>query len=198
MQYDYEQFFERKLREIAASDYILDVGGGRPFQKRLAKYEPWFSGKRFETVDNVPEYEPTILGDVHDLPLKNESVGAILCLSVLEHLHDPVQAAGEMRRVLKKGGKLLAYTHFIYPYHARPGMYEDYFRFTEPALRYLFRDFSHVEIRKQGGYFSALMFFVPGQATLKPVLQPIAYALDKLIRTENRRTTPGFYVYAVK
>ena len=196
--YDYIRFFEEKLRELANEASVLDVGGGHPFQKRLAKYKDWFSGKRFETLDASPAYKPTIVGDIHNLPLKEKSIDAILCLSVLEHLHDPSKAVAELHRVLKIGGKLLAYTHFVYPYHARSEIYDDYFRFTETAIRHLFRNFSHLEIKKQGGYFEAMMFFLPGQARLKFILQPIAYFLDKIFRMETRTTTAGFYIYAVK
>lgn len=198
MKYDFIQFFEEKLRELAKCERILDVGGGRPFQKRMAPYRAWFEGKNFETLDISPVYQPTIVGDVHAMPLSGESVDAILSLSVLEHLHDPARAMEEMRRVLKKGGKILLYTHFIYPYHARAGVYQDYFRFTEEGLRRLFKDFSHVELKKQGGYFRALGFFMPFQARLKRLWEPAAYCLDKLFQTEKRSTTAGYYVYAIK
>lgn len=198
MIYDYERFFEEKLKELAKESYILDVGGGSPFQKGMAKYKKIFEGKNFKTLDVSPEYKPDIVGDIHNLPLDDGGVGAILCKSVLEHLEDPAKAVSEMRRVLKPGGKILIYTHFVYPYHARRGIYKDYFRFTEDGLRHLFRDFKKVEIKKEGGYFRAMCFFMPAQAILKPLWEPIAYALDKFFQTEKRTTTCGFYLYAVK
>lgn len=198
MKYDFIEFFEEKLKELAKCERVLDVGGGRPFQKRMAPYKAWFAGKKFETLDISPVYEPTIIGDVHAMQLPDESVDAILSLSVLEHLHDPAIAMKETHRVLRKGGKLLLYTHFIYPYHARTGIYKDYFRFTEEGLRHLFREFSNVELKKQGGYFRALGFFLPFQARLKWLWEPIAYFFDKVLRTEKRSTTPGYYIYAVK
>lgn len=198
MIYDYERFFEEKLKELAKESYILDVGGGSPFQKGMAKYKKIFEGKNFKTLDVSPEYKPDIVGDIHNLPLDDGGVGAILCKSVLEHLEDPAKAVSEMRRVLKPGGKILIYTHFVYPYHARRGIYKDYFRFTEDGLRHLFRDFKKVEIKKEGGYFRAMCFFMPAQAILKPLWEPIVYALDKFFQTEKRTTTCGFYLYAVK
>ncbi len=198
MLYDYEKFFEQKLKELARENYILDVGGGHPFQKRMAKYRNLFTGRRYETLDISSQYNPTIVGDIHNLPLENESVDAILCKSVLEHLQEPKKAIEEMWRVLKKGGKILVYTHFIYPYHARCGIYGDFFRFSEESLRHLFSNFSQMEIKKEGGYFRALMFFMPFQAKLRFFLEPIAYFLDKIFRTEKKSTTAGYYLYAVK
>ena len=198
MTYDYEKFFEEKLKELAKESYILDVGGGTPFQKGMAKYKKIFEGKNFKTLDAASEYKPDIVGDIHNLPLADAGVGAILCKSVLEHLEDPAKAVSEMQRVLKPGGKILVYTHFIYPYHARRGIYKDCFRFTEDGLKYLFRNFKNVEMRKEGGYFRALCFFMPMQARLKPFWEPMAYFLDKIFLTEKRTTTCGFYVYAEK
>lgn len=198
MRYDFIDFFEEKLREIAREGSVLDVGGGTPFQKQMAAYKDLFKGVEYKTLDLVPDYNPTIVGDIHALPLADDSENAIICKSVLEHVHDPARAVAEMRRVLRDGGKLLLYTHFIYPYHARPPAYSDYFRFTEEGLRQLFQDFRSVEIKKHGGYFMALMFFLPYQHKLKIVLQPICYFLDKLLRTERRSTTAGYYLYAIK
>lgn len=198
MKYDYEVFFEGKLKLLAAADDILDIGGGHPFQKRMAKYKHWFDGKKFATVDSSPKYNPTYLGDAHNLPIKDNSISAVLCVSVLEHLTDPAKAAQEIYRVLKPGGQALIYTHFIYPYHARRGVYSDYFRFTDEGLRFIFKDFSQLELRKQGGYFRTLGFFMPGQAKWKFLWEPVTYWLDKLFRTENRSTTIGYYVYVIK
>lgn len=198
MSYDFDRFFEEKLKELVKEDRIIDIGGGHPFQKRMAKYRYLFAGKRYETIDPSPVYNPTIIGDAHNLPLKNDSVSAILSISVFEHLHDPKKAAEEIYRVLKPGGKALIFTHFIYPYHARYGVYKDYFRFTEDGLRYLFRGFASLEIKKSGGYFRALFFFSPFQAALRPLWEPIAYFLDKLFKTEKHTTTMGYYIFAVK
>ena len=198
MSYDYEKFFEEKLKELAKEDRVIDIGGGEPFQKGMAPYKRLFEGKKFETLEPAPELNPDIVGDIHNLPIKDNSIPAIICKSVLEHLEDPKKAVEELYRVLKPGGKALVYTHFIYPYHARKGAYGDYFRFTDEGLKYLFRDFSIVEVKKQGGYFRAMMFFVPFQARLKFVLGPMAYVFDKLLRTEKRSTTAGYYIYAVK
>lgn len=51
MIYDWERFFEAKLREITKEDRIVDVGGGRPFQKWMARYKQLFKNKRYETLD---------------------------------------------------------------------------------------------------------------------------------------------------
>ena len=193
-----EKFFELKLRELAKEPRVVDAGGGHPFQKRMARYRDLFANTKYDTLDSSPRYNPTIAGDIHNLPFADASVPAILCISTFEHIEDPKRAAEEIYRVLKPGGKLLLFTHFIYPYHARRGVYGDTFRFTDEGLKFLFRQFSSIELKKQGGWFRAMLFFTPLQQYTRPLWEPIAYLLDKFFKTEKRSTTVGYYVYAVK
>src|SRR3989338_5002325 len=186
MIYDYLVFFENKLKLLAQENYILDIGGGSTFQKGMGKYKNIFRHKRYETLDMSPHYHPNIIGDIHHLPFLDNGIDAILCNSVLEHLYDPHKAIQEIFRVLKKGGKFLGYTHFIYPYHARNKVYQDYFRFTEDSLRYLFQQFSDFELKKQGGVFRALMFFMPFQYKTRFLWEPLTYFFDNLFKTERR------------
>src|SRR3989338_7587042 len=196
MTYDYKCFFENKIKEIAKEDYIMDMGGAGAFQKGMLKYKSLFIGRKYQTLDRASEYNPNIVGDIQHLPIKNNKVNAIICNSVLEHLHSPHQAVNEIYRVLIKRGKFLGYTHFVYPYHARHNIYGDYYRFTEEALKYLFKRFEHIEIKKQGGIFRALMFFSPWQNKTRFIWEPMTYILDKLFKTERRTTTAGYYIYA--
>lgn len=198
MKYDHEVFLEKKLKEIAKENRVLDIGSGHPFQKRLARYKNLFANIKYETFDSAAQYSPTYVGDVHKMSLPDGALPAIICLSVFEHLYNPEKAADELHRVLKNGGQAIIYTHFIYPYHGRKGVYGDYFRFTEEALRYIFRKFSKIEIKKQGGYFRAMGFFLPFQARFRFLWEPVAYFLDKLFRTETRMTTAGYYIYLLK
>jgi hypothetical protein len=57
---------------------------------------------------------------------------------------------------------------------------------------------SEKKVQKRGGYFMALSFFVPGQAKMRGALNAIADFLDRLLSTEKRNTTAGFYVFAKK
>jgi ubiquinone/menaquinone biosynthesis C-methylase UbiE len=46
-------------------------------------------------------------GNVYELPLDNEFVDCVLFIEVIEHIYNPELAIEEIRRILKKGGKLI-------------------------------------------------------------------------------------------
>jgi ubiquinone/menaquinone biosynthesis C-methylase UbiE len=142
--------------------------------------------------------KPDVVGDIHNIPLEDNSLDAIICSSVLEHVSDPIRAVQEMHRVLRSGGKLFVYVPSIYPYHARKGHYPDMWRFFDDSLMFLCKDFSSLELCKFGGYFKALSFFVPMQHKLQWLLKPLSAFLDLIFRTEKRHTTAGYFIYAVK
>jgi ubiquinone/menaquinone biosynthesis C-methylase UbiE len=49
----------------------------------------------------------TLAGDVEYLPLQAESFDIVVCMFVFSHLNDPGRALGELRRVLRKGGRII-------------------------------------------------------------------------------------------
>ncbi len=198
MKEPHQDFIDEKMLEISKVGKVVDIGGGERFQKWLAKYKDLFCNAHYMTMDNDPNSGADIIGDIHAIPLADASVDAIICHSVLEHVKDPVRAVGELKRVLAEGGKIFVHVPSIYPYHARKGHYADYWRFFDDTLLFLFKDFAKVEIKKRGGYFKALFFFIPFQHKMRPFLDIISNFLDKFFKTETRTTTSGYYVFAVK
>ncbi len=193
----YQAFVDAKTHEIAREKIVLDIGGGERFQKWLAPYKDLFKDCDYKTLD-VAGAGADIEGDIHAIPLPDASVDGIICHSVLEHVENPIKAMEELHRVLKPGGKLFFYVPSIYPYHARKGVYQDYWRFFDDTIKSLFLGFREVTIVKRGGYFTALSFFVPFQHRMRFMLDPLAHILDRLFRTGRRTTTAGYYVWGVK
>ena len=177
---------------------VVDFGGGGRFGKWLSRYEEIFKDCDYRTFDYDASTGADIVGDIHSIPMADDSCDAIICASVLEHVRDPIRAMEQLRRVLKKGGVIFLYVPSIYPYHARKGHYPDLWRFFDDTMRDLFSGFSEVEIHKRGGYFFALSFFVPLQHKLRWLLNPVADFLDWASQSHKRNTTSGYYVLAVK
>jgi len=193
-----KRFVDAGIARIAKHATVLDIGGGIRFGKWMAPYEPLFKEVDYRTFDYNASTGADVVGDIHTLPLEDDSVDAIICSSVLEHVRDPRKAMGELNRILKPGGQMFFYVPSMYPYHARKGHYPDYWRFFSDTIDDLFSDFKEKEVQKRGGYFLALSFFVPGQAKLRFLLTPLADFLDDVLKTERRNTTAGYYVFATK
>lgn len=133
------------LKRHASSDRILDIGSGN------SSYNRFFPNRI--AVDIDPARKPDVIGDAHNLPFKDGEVDAILSTDVFEHLKDPVKAVSEMRRVLKKGGKVIFATRFIFPIHDSPN---DFWRFTKYGLQELFKDFEILELEPETTNFSTI------------------------------------------
>lgn len=193
-----KEFIDIKIAEIAKEKIVLDVGGGERFGKWLSEYKHLFKDTEYKTFDYDRSTGADVIGDIHQIPLVEGSIDAVICNCVLEHVDNPVIATKELFRILRPGGKILVHVPSIYPYHARSGHYPDLWRFFDDTVEMLFADFSKVEIKKRGGYFKALMFFVPFQHRLRFLIEPLADLLDLIFQTEKRSTTAGYYIYAIK
>jgi SAM-dependent methyltransferase len=100
-------------RLFAVSQYVgLDIDS--PVTRRLGVADLLYDGQRF--------------------PLEDASVDSVLCNQVLEHVFNPDQFLGEIRRVLRPGGKLLLTVPFVWDEHEQPW---DYARYSSFGLRAL-------------------------------------------------------------
>lgn len=130
----------RWLTEQAAETYatigsyrVLDVGCGQK------PYEPLFQpfASAYVGVDPVENPRAELRGSVEALPVEDGSFDLVLCNQVLEHCDHPGQAVRELHRVTAPGGRVLASTHGVMPYHPSP---TDYWRWTHAGLEKLFRE----------------------------------------------------------
>ena len=58
--------------------------------------------------------------------MPDDSVDAIYCEAVLEHLEHPDTAVAEMARVLKPHGQVFAVTPLLQPYHGYPDHFQNF------------------------------------------------------------------------
>jgi len=164
--------FDTTIREIfQPGRTVLDIGAGlrvdaargNVVDPERAWIKPLLNGVTYQVLDPVDTYHPDIVGDVRDMKIADASYDAVLCLAVLEHVSKPWVAISEMRRVLKPGGILLCYVPFLSPYHAMPGYYGDYFRFTDDGIRSLLDGWTDVEIEPVRGPVETLAHLLPGK-----------------------------------
>lgn len=184
-----DKFIKDKLDKMISCRKVYDIGGGSKSRHRHLF-------KEYIVVDVNPEHKPDVVGDIQNLPFEDNSIGGILCFSVLEHVENPILAAKELYRVLKPGGEILLSTPFIWPYHGNR-FYKDFWRFTEDGLRFLFKEFSRVEIMPGGGYFSTIVNLIPSYTRIDRLFRPLAKFLDSRLY-KGRRNITEFFVFLEK
>ena len=126
--------------------HILEIGRGKPIKDSYPySMKPLFPGANFRMTDIVPDYGHEVV-DITAMTYQQE-FDAILCISGLEHIAEPLEATQRMFDALRDGGVAVVATPFAYPMHDEPA---DYWRFTEHGLRLVMSPFPEVTIRYRG------------------------------------------------
>ena len=141
---------------------LLDVGSG------AKPYAQLFAGAT-DYVGVDVSGDADIVAPVEELPFADDTFELVLCTQVLEHADDPARAVRELRRVVTRGGRVLASTHGVQPYHPAPS---DHWRWTHTGLERLFA---------ANGPWSSLTV-TPGAGTTACVGMVLAIYVDLLAR----------------
>ena len=200
----WDAFADSKVKAIFdKGGLIVDIGGGLRIDSaknnrgnqnpKFAEYAKNSKGT-YKVLDKVPDYHPDIVGDVHDLPLADESVDSVICIALLEHVEEPLKAMAEMYRVLKPGGYFNMYVPFLYYYHPMPGYYGDFYRFTYDGIKYMTRGFQHVEIENVRGALATTFNLLP----LFSKKTGLFDLIDRLIGKSKSRQTSGYIAFCQK
>ena len=201
----WDKFAREKLTKIfTEKSSVIDIGGGlRILKSKGNRYDekrawllPLVKKVDYKILDAVSDYHPDIVGDIHNLAFPDNSLEAVICLAVLEHVENPIKAASELFRVLKPGGFLYVYVPFLYYYHAEKGYYGDYWRFTPDSLRYIFKGFSSIEIQTVRGAIETWIYLSPlGRLD---ILNKTARFLDNVTGKLKSSQVSGYNVFLVK
>lgn len=136
LRYDLSHGVPRRLFNDTLDDFARSIpSGARTLEIGCGYYDHRPHFERLLRMDLYTEHEPDVNGDALAMPLAEGSVDASICISVLEHVHDPYQAVREWHRVMAPGGRVLAWIPFFFGVHGYPG---DVSRFTEEGCRQLF------------------------------------------------------------
>jgi len=132
----YSQNAFELMDQTPAPQVFLDLGCGIRRLQDMRSNGIYLDAVHFRGVD--------VVSTCSRLPLRDNSVDAVISLSVFEHLPDPFAMAAEIRRVLKPGGTVWIETAFMQPLHADPS---HYFNMT---LEGLLQTFAAFDIEEKG------------------------------------------------
>lgn len=133
---------QRFLRRFKPGALMLNIGAG------VHKPHP-----DVVNIDIFYYKDVDLVANAEELPLPSNSVDAIVCESLLEHVPSPEKIVAEMYRVLKPGGQMYIVIPFVYPFHACPN---DFQRWSVTGLRELISEGDVECIGTRAGPFSAL------------------------------------------
>ena len=77
----------------------------------------------------------------------------VIIFNVLEHLNNVDIPLININHMLKKNGKVIGSTPFLYRIHGAP---KDYFRFSKDSIFYWFKDFDEIQICPVRGRFETI------------------------------------------
>jgi len=133
-------FDETVLPVLAPTHTILDAGCGDTLLL-LRRYGPRSAfGVGVDVVRpsaRVSERTAVTLGDLSQLPFRNEVFDFVVSRSVVEHLENPNAVFNELRRTLKRGGRLILTTPNKYYYSCLVAGLTP-FRWKDRYMRWMF------------------------------------------------------------
>jgi SAM-dependent methyltransferase len=164
------EFVKEVARELPPGSSILDAGAGE------CNYQRYFQGHNYISVDlgvgdeNWDYDKLDHVAPLDQLPLTDNSLDAILCTQVLEHLERPRESAKEFFRVLRPGGKIYLTAPMSHVEHQTP---YDFFRYTSYGLRSILSEagFEVIVIKPFGGMFTRWAYEIPRALGVLPSLR---------------------------
>jgi SAM-dependent methyltransferase len=158
-----EEWLERTLLGVPSDSRILDAGAGTQRYRKYCGHLNYVSqdfgqydGKGDDVALQTDKFDYgklDIVSDITSIPEPDSSFDAVMCIEVLEHLPDPVQAIREFSRLLRHNGHLIITAPFCSLTHLAP------YHFSSGFNRYWFErhlaeyGFTNVEIGRNGNFF---------------------------------------------
>jgi SAM-dependent methyltransferase len=191
----HNRFFKAILPRLKG--VVVDLGcGPMPYREELVIHGCHYVG--VDWPNSLHGVTPDVSSDLNTrIDLPGDYADAIICISVLEHLHRPATMLAESWRILKPGAALYIEVPFQWHVHEAPF---DYCRYTRYGLERLLKDagFEDVEISPNGGFWTTwfLKFNYqsrrwlrgprPVRAVVRLILIPIWFTSQTLARVLDR------------
>jgi glycosyltransferase involved in cell wall biosynthesis len=148
------EFVAATIASLPDGSRTADIGAGSAPFRELFDHLDYLTVDRPQSL-HADASDFDVVASADAIPLDDESLDAILCTQVLEHLSEPADALTEFARLLKPEGKLFLTAPLVWEEHEKP---DDYFRYTRSGLDHLLKKagFEHIEITARTDCFSTL------------------------------------------
>lgn len=131
------EYVQNALVDLPSESVLYDLGAGSvPFRDILFRF-------KYIGVDFVPFPDVSIVADLTQLPIVDESADVITILNTIEHVSDTELLLKETYRILKRGGIMIGTVPFLMQVHQEP---HDYNRYTSHQLKHVLSNAGFVDI----------------------------------------------------
>ena len=158
-----EKWLETTLSNLPSGIKILDAGAGEGRNQKFCSHLDYTSldigeydgiGDKLGLHKGNRDYSKVdIIADIENIPIKDGTFDAVLCVEVLEHTKNPNVALKEIYRVLKKGGTLILTAPFNSLTHYAPHFYSTGFSSYYYNHHLTELGFEIIELTPNGNFF---------------------------------------------
>ncbi len=131
---------------------VLNIGSGGEIENFIKKNK----NLKLISMDISKKRKPDLVYDIskNDVIKKIKFKPDIISIfEVLEHVKNPDKAVQNIYKILKKNDLCICSVPFNFHIHDEPN---DFYRFTHYGLKYMFRNFKHVEIKNRNGWLESI------------------------------------------
>lgn len=200
-------FIYNELSNTKNLNKVLLIGSGGRINDLLIQISKEKSFELF-TLDIDNKYSPNILSDICEYDFTDDKYDVIVIPEVLQAIPTPEKAINNIYSGLLKNGFLILTVPFIFPIVDRP---HDYFRFTKYGLKFLLKNFNHLNIYERNTWIESINVLYSRLIMNKDVISklcglifillgyityPIIFILGKIIKSDF--ITTGYNVIAKK
>jgi len=185
---------------------VLNIGSGGEIENELKKYF-----NNLYSIDIDKKRSPDQIIDLCDKNFKKKikfKPNLVCIFEVLEHTKDPKLAINNIYKLLKKNDYCLASVPFNFHIHDEPN---DFWRFTYYGIKFLFKDFSEINIKIRNGWLDSIFvniirlekeknFFSKITGKTFILIYFLTYPLIQIIQKiiTSKKLTTGYYIEAKK
>ena len=117
-------FQNLEVRNINISGKIIEFGAEPNSNKNFSKLAKKSKVSKIDFGDKYLKHKDVIKIDLNKkINIRNNTYDTVLFFNVLEHLIETKNARDEIYKIIKKNGRLIGSTPFLYRYHGAPSDY---------------------------------------------------------------------------